>query len=206
MPMTDNERQRILGLKPTADARISAIRTDGNLSEQGKREAMAAVYTPLKHQLQAIRDGIAERDQKHKVEFERKLFGLPANALSVDVIGYRDALDRAARLESYEQAAALLARVESSGDTGLGRAIFARAYESGGPGNTGWNRIVEEYLHRYPETVDTVTELINVTPNGGRSAQFEESMLYNAAIASELQGHLTITGELKAPTPAATGA
>ncbi len=206
MPMTDNERQRILGLKQTADARIAAIRADGNLSDQGKREAMAAVYAPLKHQLQAIRDGIAERDQKRKVELERKLFGLPANALSVDVIGYRDALDRAAGLENYEQAAALLDRAESSGDTQLARAIFAHAYESGGPGNTGWNRIVEDYLDRHPETVDTVAELINVTPNGERSAHFEQSMLYNVPTPSELQGHLTFSGELKPQTPAAAGA
>lgn len=196
MPMNENDRATVSSIRKLAAGKIGSIRADSSLSDAGKRQQIASVHHMASQQLQVERDRIASRDTSRKGKLERDLFGITPNALGADVISYRDAVDRASRLENATQANDLLSRARATGDKALERAVFAHAYEMGGPGPIGqpWNELVEAYLEVRPDLVEPLTELVEVSST---ASNFDDSMQFNLPVPQEIVGHQKFDGSPK---------
>ena len=89
---------------------------------------------------------------------EKALFGL-SSVTSCDpnqIILYRDAQDRAARLTTADDAQEVFASAMRSEDKTLAAAVLARALAA------GWNSIIAEYVRQHPRTGDDVNDLAKI--------------------------------------------
>ncbi|SCX37977.1 hypothetical protein SAMN03159343_0256 [Klenkia marina] len=200
MPMTDKDREIAAGIRARAAEAFDRIRADRNLSDEGKRANLLSVHQAASKQLRAEHDRIRERDTKHKADLERRLFGLTPHALGADVISYRDALDRASRIQNADQANELLSMARGSGDKVLERAVFAHAYEMAGPSAAPWNELVTAYLQARPDLQADVDELSRVSH---ADSILDTQMQLRMQMPAELAGHVDASGQLKTPAPAA---
>lgn len=125
----------------------SAIEGDPLLSEEGRKQQIDELRASTRTNMSALR---AQEDRKVKesISFlERLAFGSPASTLQQsDIIGFRDAQDRAERLEDSKDAAARLAIAERSRDKNLADAIVRVAVAR------GWTEVLKAHGAEHPET------------------------------------------------------
>lgn len=152
MSTTDkaNEIQRTLA------AAVEKHRGNANLSAEGKKRLYAAAYVNARKKLETLKQTERQAFERSRDEVERKLFGLPNNRDASAVISFRDAQDRAGRIENPEEATALLRRAQNSGDVQLARAIVGQAFEA------GWADVVDRFVETEPDLADTVDQLIGL--------------------------------------------
>ncbi|OBA60920.1 hypothetical protein A5647_12525 [Mycobacterium sp. 1100029.7] len=89
---------------------------------------------------------------------EKSLFGL-SSVTSSDpgqIIAYRDAQDRAARLTQADEAGEVFAAAIRSEDKTLAAAILGRALEA------GWSSIVAEYVKQNPSAKQQLDDLAKI--------------------------------------------
>ena len=98
MPLTQADREKIASQQQLLAKETAAIRADKTLSAEGKRLAIAKKTAWAQDQINAVRERVAAADSEARTRLRRSLFGLPPNASPSDVISFRDAQDRAARL------------------------------------------------------------------------------------------------------------
>ncbi|MFI7168181.1 hypothetical protein [Rhodococcoides fascians] len=158
---------------------LDAIRADTTLSNNGRRQQIAAAYDTAREAV----DYAAEKHQwtknTQRQKLERKVFGPPTKTLTgADAISWRDAQDRAAKLlpSNYSEpvdssvleaeALGLLNRALQSGDDHLARAIVTVAFDM------RWAEVADAYATASPDT-DTVVELWDTATNEGRGIDLE---------------------------------
>ena len=116
------------------------------------------------------------------------------NRAQEDRISTRDAADRAERLATPDEAAALLTRAELSGDEPLARAVAAHAftqYTSGsslGAQQAEWAGVVNAYSARRPGESEAVSELAAIAQASTVPQAFAESMYFYVPVPHELDG------------------
>ncbi|WP_304113652.1 hypothetical protein [Mycolicibacterium bacteremicum] len=147
----------------------TSVTTDRALTEIGKREKLDTERARIKTQLSDLRARERELIDSKRESLERQLFGLSTTASSDpnQLIAYRDAQDRAAKLgKDSTAAAALLASATRSGDRTLAAAIAAHALAFVEPhgvmGSNGWNNIINDYAEHYPSDGDKLTDLLKL--------------------------------------------
>ncbi|WP_435594648.1 hypothetical protein [Tsukamurella tyrosinosolvens] len=147
------------------------VASDPNLSEIGKREQLAPLHEELTGKLAALRQQEKAVVKSKRESLERSIFGLPAGITNdpARLIGFRDAQDRAARLDNAEDAQAAYESAVLSDDTVLARAILARSL------NRGWDRVANDYLERNPQSRTELTDLKNLQ-------RFEENSSMSALV------------------------
>ena len=150
--------------------RAAAIRADNRLSPQVKQQAMAKLYATTKPALEALGathdTGRAER----RATLERDLFGLKPGALSTDTISYRDAMDRVSSVKDEADLAPILRTANLSGDTILGKAVLARAFELGEVGT------INQYIEATPDLEKDVVELWGLSAPNDFQSMFDDTM------------------------------
>jgi hypothetical protein len=174
------------GLNRTAEA----IKADSRLTPAAKKQDLAKAYIRAKADMASVKEKL-EKDEAASVErLSRRVFGNPATT-GADVIAARDADDRAARLQTADEAQAALNRANQNGDKTLARAIALRAHtESQGPfGGGQWGNVLRNYAGDRPGVAEDVAELASMT-SGGIQKDFNRQMLLNVAAPGEL-GRLT---------------
>ncbi|MDH6460885.1 hypothetical protein M2302_001051 [Micromonospora sp. A200] len=113
---------------------VERIRGNKAASREGKRADLARTYLNTRQRMDAIFASEDTQRADRRRELERRLFGMPkltglASDPATMMIGHRDAMDRAARITSTDDALALLRRALTSGDEQLARAIVQWGYE-----------------------------------------------------------------------------
>lgn len=145
-------RQRINEIQAAYRDAVKQIRRDPNLTERGKQQMLARAYTNVSREVGKLAKADRDTHIKRYDEVERAVFGStatdPESALS-----FRDATDRAAKLEDAESALRALGTAQMSGDSTLARAIVMRGWQA------GWSNVTDTYAASNPKVTDQLAEL-----------------------------------------------
>jgi hypothetical protein len=133
--------------------RITDIRADKNLSQQGKTTLISELYTELTGHLKTLQ---AEEKAAREAKVDglrRTLFGLSGSTDANTAISYRDAQDRAASLENEDAALTRLEQARLSNDDVLTQAIVAHAVSS------RWTQVINTWAELNPTKAPKLEEL-----------------------------------------------
>jgi hypothetical protein len=127
--------------------RVERVHSDWTMSEEAKRQDLTAAYTEARttHDLLAdeYRGGVKERPEKTRsAAFSAPKVGKDP---ALDVLVYRDALDRVSKTLDQRELTDTLARARMTGDAALAKAVLYRGYELQNA------NLVGAYLESYPE-------------------------------------------------------
>jgi hypothetical protein len=162
--------------------RLQAIRSNRNLSPEGKRAAIATEWVKARATVEQSRATVEAAKADERRMLEHDLFGVGTKDPAA-VIAHRDAGDRAEAVESPAEAVGLLARASRSGDKALGRAILRVALDR------GWMRVAEEWIAENPVWAHDVRPLLQerMASRGARArAVLADSMFATVAKPLEL--------------------
>jgi methanogenic corrinoid protein MtbC1 len=148
----DAVRARAAALQGNVSAQKRYIQEDPALSPTGKQEALDALATESRLTMEKLR---AEEDKlalDKKASLERTVSG-SVGTDSAAIINYRDAQDRADKLETHGEAARMMTRALNSGDKTLASAVAQAAVEK------GWNDVYQPYAKQNPVIAEAVEDL-----------------------------------------------
>lgn len=119
-----------------------------------KRRKLDDEHSRLNAKIRDLRAREKELITAKKQQLEKSLFGL--SSLTSDpgqIIAYRDAQDRAARLTRGDDAQEVFASAMRSDDRTLAAAVLARALTN------GWTSIIDEYVKQHPSASEQLEDL-----------------------------------------------
>lgn len=151
----DDLRAQAVSIQKRSARTSDSIANDATLSEVGRQAKRDAERDRMRNQLRDLRKKETELIDAKKQTLEKRLFGL-SGVTSTDpgqVLLYRDAQDRARRLNHSDEAAQVFAAALRSDDKILSTAIVARALES------RWTSIINEYVAQNPTAGEDLTDL-----------------------------------------------
>lgn len=160
--------------------KIKVIQSDSDLTGTAKANRIAEIRTAANDRLTKLRRDHEQEKAKERDSLYRSLLGLsfPASATRADKemarLNYRDALFRSDTIKTPEEALRMLGRSRMTGDKELGKAIAARAFES------GWQGVLRDYASASESIADNLQELIRFEQTYGSSkTKMNESMLFS---------------------------
>lgn len=181
MPILPQDKQEAAEkIRTNLDRKVEAARGDVRLSPLGRQQRVAAAYSDAARQMGAISDAFNSGVVQTSSNLQRQLFGSNGPVSGSDAISIRDAQDRAAQLQSGDEALALLARAERSGDDHLARAVAARAFEgaTSSIGGADWGRVVDAYTTSRPEVGNKMQELAAAQSHNLNDAVFNAGLTW----------------------------
>jgi hypothetical protein len=169
------------------NAAITSIRSNGDLSDQGRVTALARAYVEAEDAMVAVRESRAEVKLTNKADLVREIFG-SAGTSGADAISARDADDRASQLDGGREASVLLERAEANGDTVLARAIAQKAYSEGHEtfGGGDWSDVLDAYVTKRPELAVKIQEL-NENQRHTAGMAIHSGFIFNVVKPAELE-------------------
>lgn len=155
--ITEAAATKAASIHAAMQSAVEAIRSNTDLSEEGRTRQMARVYTQARDAMQALRQEFETEREATAKKLNREIFG---NTESADVMSVRDARDRARRLEDPAEAAQLLNWAEDDGDEVLARAIAEQAHRNSvGVLGGEWTPVLQSYLDERPEVASRLEQL-----------------------------------------------
>lgn len=131
---------------------------DNTLTDTGKRAKLDSEHAQVSAKLRDLRQRERELVEVKKQALERRLFGLSSVASSDpnQIIAYRDAQDRAARITDGGTAQEVFMAAMRSEDKTLAAAVLAKALDN------GWDGIVAEYVKQNPAAREDLADLAKI--------------------------------------------
>ncbi|WJL95881.1 hypothetical protein QSU92_01245 [Microbacterium sp. ET2] len=148
----DEIRDRAEREKNSHWGRIKQIDADAELSDEGKKAQRDRFAESARERLRALRAEEEARVDAKISELERRLDGATGTS-STDVIAFRDAQDRAERLDDADDAKRMLDRALRSNDKSLAFAIFRRALDA------NWRGLVADFTTAQPQVAGVAQDL-----------------------------------------------
>lgn len=148
----------------------AGIANDATLSAVGRQTKLDAERDRVRDQTRELRKKETGLINAKKEMLQKRLFGL-SSVTSTDpgqVLLYRDAQDRAARLTQGDDATHAFTAALRSDDKILAAAIVSRALEA------GWRSIVDEYVAQNPTAGEALKDLAKL----GQYRSFEATLAY----------------------------
>ncbi|MGI8614623.1 MAG: hypothetical protein ACR2KL_11880, partial [Nocardioidaceae bacterium] len=153
---------------------------------------------------QAVADNYEATNQLAATSLSRELFGA-TSSVGVDAISSRDAADRAAAVESPEEALSLLQRADRGGDRVLVRAIASHATDEASDPITGfsWLPVLDAFASSYGSGADLIsnklTQLLDLRRPGDATTSLSTAAVFYTPRPSEIQrmtqGELDAAGD-----------
>jgi len=131
---------------------IKEINGDRSLSDEGKQTETAQWKAATKERIDALRNKELAVVDAAIVDRERLIDSKMGNTAS-DIIAFRDAQDRADRIENADEAQRVLERALRTSDASLAGAVFRRSLSA------GWKAPVETLTTARPELAEAVKDL-----------------------------------------------
>jgi hypothetical protein len=131
-------------LRDQAQTEYDKIRNITDLTPEARLRAIAKAYLNVRGQLSDLGNATQRAVVGNQEALERKLFGIPDANNPSAMISYRDAQDRAARLDLESDAIAMLTRASVSGDDLLVRALLEAGYTN------AWTNLINTYTAAHP--------------------------------------------------------
>jgi hypothetical protein len=137
--------------------RVEEIRRDWTSSDEAKRQDLEAAYSEARSTYARLADEFRSEVQERLQTTRKAAFSAPkaGRDAALDMLVYRDALERASKIRDQRELSELLDRAEMTGDHALGRAVLYRGYELQNA------HLVGSYLEKHPDehpTWDAFTE------------------------------------------------
>jgi hypothetical protein len=160
---------------------VELVRANKSLSREGRRASLADIYLTSKEKMAAVFEKENGQREARRQVLERALFGIselrgdPASL----TISRRDAMDRVEKVETTDQALALLAR--ATGDEVLARTVAQWGYERRNAD------VVNAFLETRPELDADFNELWSL-PAGSSVSEIDRAMRYPIDLPPELHG------------------
>jgi hypothetical protein len=164
-------------------AAVQQVQERRDLSAEGRKRQLARVHTQFSAEMDQVRAAANEATEQRRNEIVRGLFGNPSPGDSTSVISYRDALDRADRVKTPEEAARLLRRAQQTGDTTLARAVAAKALDAamGPDANGAWAGVVNTWGAEDAGRDELLTELSALNDAASPAGRFAGGLQYALA-------------------------
>jgi hypothetical protein len=175
MTAADQAYEQAQEIYRDTDAAYARIRKDQRITEDYRRQQIAAVYVKARDALAGLADQLAKDRTEEIQRLERKAFGVD----NANLPAYRDALDRVDRLQSNDQALALARRAARMGDTLQLKAIGTWAEERG---SWGLLNAIAEHL---PDQA-TAIQSLSTSAQRRRNDRMTDSMHFDAPLPREL--------------------
>ena len=158
---------KVADLNAVYSRRLDEIRASA-YDNDAKRVLMARAYRDIKKQAEQIRAEVERTTKAEAESLQRDLFGIdrfvsassPDSSRASLAISFRDAQDRAAKLERPEQGLELLNRADRGGDEMLARAVVEHAIDH------GWVDVLNAYADRRPGTEAKLQRLVDLNASG----------------------------------------
>lgn len=163
MPEIPQNIQQAAGnIQANFNATVTAIRSNGDLTEEARLRRLAQAWTNAEANMGTLRHSWQGTSQVSAESLSKQVFGA-ADTSGADAISVRDADDRASRLEDAGDALSLLRRAEDNGDVVLSRAIAQHAFGRRNEFFGGdWAGVVDAYSAAHPEVAAKILELANL--------------------------------------------
>lgn len=163
-PETDQVRQ-------DAAAATAAVRANTDLSNEAAARKMAQIHVAATRKMADLQQRANAWRQQSVTSAQNAAWGIddiPGAAGNRPAISmsYRDAQDRAAQLDTPQEAAALLAQANETDDELLARAIARHVYTLGVAAPfpvPAWSAVLDDYLATRPRAQAAVDKLIRLT-------------------------------------------
>jgi hypothetical protein len=154
----DDLRKQAEGIQSRWARSIDLLDTDNTLTDTGKRAKLDNEHAQVSAKLSDLRKKEKQLIADKRQSLEKSLFGLTSVTSSDpgQIIAYRDAQDRAARLTQADEASQVFAAAIRSDDNTLAAAILGRALES------GWDSIIAEYIKQNPSAKEQLDDLAKI--------------------------------------------
>jgi hypothetical protein len=137
-------------------ATIETINGDRSLSEEGRQAEIAQWRAATKEKVDACRAKELTIVNAAIADREKQIDSKMGNTSS-DIIAFRDAQDRAERIESADDAQRVLERALRNDDSSLAGAVFRRSLEA------GWQAPIDTLTRVKPEIAEAVNDLSSFT-------------------------------------------
>ncbi|MDI9929782.1 hypothetical protein QM588_05140 [Rhodococcus sp. IEGM 1354] len=135
----------VAALKASHLEAIRDIEADTRLSEDGKKIELAKAYQENQAAMDGYRARFEAETDKASVTAGRRLFG-PTSGDSASLLSHRDALDRAEKITTEDDARDQIDRARYSGDESMVRALTMQAHRK------GWDSVLGEVEKAAPGT------------------------------------------------------
>jgi hypothetical protein len=136
--------------------RVEEIRRDWTRSDEAKRQDLEAAYSEARSAHKSLEDQYRAEVRGRLRDSRKAAFSPPkiGKDAALDMLAYRDALDRVSQLRDPRELSELLSRAEITGDHALARAILYRGYELESEG------LVGSYFEKYPDELPAWDEFM----------------------------------------------
>lgn len=191
MALDDVSFSKISKLVEQYNAKSKKVRDDDNLSAVGKQRALAKLYVQHRDEINGIREKANAAYQNRKGYLMGEVFGVHGATNPTEVMAMRDAMDRAADIDTPAKARRMFQQAHLTGDEYLRRAIAATAFERRGDTDLGdhWTSLFNDYAETQDERRQgLVAELDQLHQANGKRARLQENILCNLSRPSELSG------------------
>ncbi|RAU98774.1 hypothetical protein DQP58_04795 [Mycobacterium colombiense] len=154
----DDLRKQAANIQSRWARTADLLDADNTLTDTGKRAKLDSEHAQVSAKLSDLRKKEKELITGKRQSLEKSLFGLSSLTSSDpgQVIAYRDAQDRAARLTQADEAGEVFAAAIRSDDKTLAAAILGRALDA------GWSGIVAEYIKQNPSAKEQLDDLAKI--------------------------------------------
>jgi hypothetical protein len=165
----DEVRAELEQARKAYTAATSEINADTKLTEAGKQEELGQYRDRFKNtanelrakEMKLVEDAITERE---------KQIDAKSGSTSSDLIAFRDAQDRAERIEGEADAQRVIERALRTNDSSLAHAVFRASMDH------GWKTPAETFAQAKPELAEVVKDLRLLTKF--RDNSFARSLVY----------------------------
>ncbi|MFD0117662.1 hypothetical protein ACFVZL_19880 [Streptomyces sp. NPDC058320] len=172
-------------IRQQLNTKTDRINSQRNLTPTAKQTMIARAFVEARDALDQVKQSETDRIGRERKQLERKLFG--SNGFSLDpnaAVSRRDAADRAAKIETAEEALRTMQRAERDGDTTLAKAIASRAADYSG--DPVWANVVTTYVADKPSEADTLKAMQQLPDTEDAMWRMQQAMQYGIATPSEL--------------------
>jgi len=192
MPLDDDTRNAIVQKITAYGKQVERVRHDPNLSDVGKRRAMAKLAVRTRDEVARMRQAGLDATAARISQLQSVAFGIHTQSSDPSAaISLRDALDRVAQVDSPAAAQQLLNRAVVTGDETLARAIALHAYTNMGDRDLGdhWAGIYGHYRDgQSPTRQRVLDELDTIRQADSPQARFRDSASCSVPTPPELAG------------------
>lgn len=171
-------KARMAEIRNSFQRDVESIRASSIYNDAGRRQELAKTFFSHRKQAEGLRSRFTTTNDESRVRLSARLFGLPAASDAASVLVYRDACDRAAKLEDEGAAAAMLRRATEMGDSLLARAVAGHAYTK------RWASVTGDYAEATGLSADL--DELEALPSGGM-LNLGLSALFGLRTPEELQ-------------------
>ncbi|TDW50459.1 hypothetical protein EDF52_10320 [Curtobacterium sp. PhB42] len=151
-------REQAHSVQGSTAQRTREIEADINWSAEGKRQAIDDQRAVAGERLKELRDKELTLIKGHLRSLETKLDAKVGSG-ATDIIAFRDAQERAERIDDADTAARSIAQALRNNDKTLAHAVFRKSIQH------GWTGAVNEFTAENPDSAEAARDISRLEEN-----------------------------------------